>query len=139
MNKGGYKKIWAIVLISILTFNTFSPVFTIQAGRDFFKTSAPKQKLDYTNLYQEPTEEIYVPPFDENIEWQTESTPDSIPSEIPASKEKEVELIITSESKTVNNNQVFTLDVTIQNNTEQTIDSIIYTDIIESNLIYIGT
>lgn len=136
MNTGGYKRIWTIILIIILLFNTFSPIFTIQAGRDYFEVEAQSKTIHSSTNFQETTEEIYTPNFDENIEWRTDATPDTLPSEIPQFKKKDLDFSITSNSNQAENSQLYTLEVSISNHSDQPINSIIFTDELEKDLIF---
>ncbi len=136
MVKGGYKRIWTIVLILILLFNTFSPIFTIQAGRDYFEVKTQNKTINSSTNFQEPIEEIYTPNFDENIEWRTDATPDTLPAEIPKFKKKDLDFSITSKSNQSENSQLYTLEVSITNHSNQPIISIIFTDEIEKDLVF---
>ena len=136
MNKGGYKRIWTIILIIILLFNTFSPIFTIQAGRDYFEVEVQSKTINSSKNFQETTEEIYIPNFDENIEWHTDATPYTLPSKIPQFKKKDLDFSITSNSNQAENSQLYTLEVSISNHSDQTINSIIFTDELEKDLIF---
>ncbi len=139
MDKGGIKRIWTISLILILLFNTFSPIFTIQAGRDYFEIEVQNQTISPSTNFQEPSEEIYTPIFDENIEWRTDSTPDSLPSDIPQIKKKDLEFSISNKTNQNENNHLFTIEVSITNYSDQTINSIIFTDELEKEFTYYGS